>query len=105
MATARGKFSFNFQSFSFLLLALLPFFFLFEISMSKSHIRIPGGRSIFFFRFFRNQIAGQGFKFFLYSCYWDMKLYHGSFGFSKESLKFSIFFILFRSFILRDFIC
>ena len=92
MATARGKFSFNFQSFSFLLLALLPFFFLFEISMSKSHIRILGGRrTFFFFRFIRNQIAGQGFKFFLYSCYWNMKLYHGSFGFLEESLKFSIF--------------
>ena len=61
--------------------------------MSKSQIRIPGGRRTFFFLGFSDsKLQGRGSNFFLYSCCWDMKLYQGSFGFSEESLKFSIFF-------------
>ena len=73
--------------------------------MSKSQIRILGGRITFFFLgFSESKLQCRGSKFFFYSCCWDMKLYHRFFGFSKESLKFSIFFSLFRSFVLRDLI-
>ena len=63
--------------------------------MSKAHIQEEEEQ--LFFRFRKKYLQGRGSKpiKILYSCCCDMKLDHGCFGFSKESLKVEIFFSAF----------